>query len=97
MAVGTPYGKPDIDQTAGDLAVQTRDLFIRIKNFHFWLLAQPDGTLTSAPYNYLPADLAVLRSSFSDLNKLADIYLGAVALPVAQDFRQFSKQLMGVR
>jgi len=96
MAVGYPKTRADIDDRSGALAVGVRNLFDQIVAFKAFLDATPDTDLTAAPINYTTGDVAVLKSAFSDLAKLAAIYRGEQALPSAQDFRAFAKQLAGV-
>lgn len=96
MAVGYPKTRADIDDRAGALAVGLRNVFAQIDAFKTFLDATPDADLTAAPINYTSGDVAVLKSAFGDLAKLAAIYRGEQSLAAAQDFRAFAKQLAGV-
>lgn len=94
MSVGIQNTKQQIDSTAG-LFVQLMNVFDQISRMQTFLLATPDATLTSAPYNYTAGEVAQLKSAFSDHAQLIAIYQGAQSLAVAKDFRTFSKPLIG--
>ena len=96
MSVGYPKGKADVDERSGTICVALRNIFNEVDQFQTFLLATPDADLTSPPYNYTPQEVAILKSAFNDLVKLASIYRGNTAQPDPYDFRTFSKLLTGV-
>jgi hypothetical protein len=96
MAVGFPKARADVDDRAGSLAVTLRNTFDGIDQFKLFLDSTPDADLTSAPYNYTAGDVAVLKSAYNDLAKLAQIYRGEIEQSPAYDFRTFAHQLTGV-
>lgn len=96
MSVGYPKGKAEIDERSGTISVALRNILEEVDQFQLFLLATPDADLTSPPYNYTPQEVAVLKSAYNDLAKLASIYRGNTAQPDAYDFRTFSKLLTGV-
>src|SRR4029077_12873558 len=96
MAVGFPKARADVDDRSGSLAVTLRNTFDAINQFKLFLDSTPDADLTSAPYNYTAADVAVLKSAYNDLAKLGQIYQGEIGQSPAYDFRTFAHQLTGV-
>lgn len=96
MAVGYPKGKSEVDERSGTICVSLRNILEEVLQFQQFLQATPDADLTSPPYNYTEQDVAVLKSAFNDLTKLAHIYLGQDTQLDPYDFRTFSKLLTGV-
>jgi len=94
MAVGYVAVKSNIDTRAGSIVVDLRDKLAEIRNFKYWLDAITDPELTTLGYD--GTDIARLRGAFSDLDKLARIYLGTDVQATPLDFRQFAKFLTGV-
>jgi hypothetical protein len=94
MAAGFPTNKADIDAKAGQLALQLRETFDQIKTFQAWLAGQTSQALLDK--GYLQADVDIIKSAYTDLDRLRTIYDGTVNLPTAQDFRVFAHQLTGI-
>lgn len=92
MTVGIYATKSDVDVHAGQLAQKLRDVLDDIGNFKMWLDSQTDPDLTTN-YSYSTGDIATLRSSYVDLEKLHQIYLGLATQTPAYDFRTFAKLL----
>src|SRR4029077_5611118 len=96
MAVGFPKARAHVGDRAGSFAGPPRNTFDGIDQFKLFLDSTPDADLTSAPYNYTAGDVAVLKSAYNDLAKLAQIYRGEIEQSPAYDFRTFAHQLTGV-
>lgn len=97
MTVGYPLTKADVDSRAGSLAVDLRNKLTEIRNFKVKLDSLTDAELgTGGGLGYSTAEIANLRSAFTDMDKLAQIYLGLATQGSAYDFRTFAKFLMGV-
>jgi hypothetical protein len=96
VSVGYPKGKSDIDERAGTISLSLRNAFREVDAFQTLLLATPDSDLTSPPFNYTEQEVAILKSAFNDLTKLASIYRGNNSQPDPYDFTTFSKLLTGV-
>jgi hypothetical protein len=94
MSVGFPANKLDVDSRAGQLALQLRDTLRQVSLFKAWLDSQTDAALTALGYN--STDIAQLRSSYVDLDKLRTIYEGTATQATTYDFRTFAKLLTGV-
>jgi hypothetical protein len=96
VSVGYPKGKSEVDERSGTICVSLRNILEEVDAFQLLLQATPDSDLTAPPYNYTSQEVAVLKSAFNDLAKLAAIYRGEQTQPDAYDFRTFSKLLTGV-
>jgi hypothetical protein len=101
MAVGIQVSLADINNTFGGIARDTDSTMTRILQAASWLAAQTDGTLEAAPYGIAAGDVAVLRSAWSDLVQVAQVYQGLLSganyhAGAAYDARTFAKQLIGV-
>ena len=96
MSVGYPKGKADVDERSGTICISLRNILDEVRTFQDFLQSTPDSDLTTAPYNYDPQEVAILKSAFNDLTKLSDIYEGKQSLPEAYDFTTFAHLLTGV-
>lgn len=85
----------EVNNQAGVVARSVFTALDTVTKFQAWLASMPDATLTAAPYNMAQADVTIIKSSFTDLNKLAGIFAGTQTQAVVNDFRTFSKQLIG--
>lgn len=94
MSLGYPATKTDLDNRAGQLAIQLRDTFTAIRRFKAYLDTQTDPNLTGLGYS--AGEVATLRSSYVDLDKLATVYGGTVTQGTTYDFQTFAKLLCGV-
>ncbi len=92
MSVGYALTKAGIDTHAGNLAVNLRNCLDDIAKYQVFLNATPDDTLTAL--GYTSGEVAVLKSSFVDLQKLHDIYYGSATQSTTYDFTTFAKQLL---
>jgi hypothetical protein len=93
MAAGLPTDKATLDNILGGLALKVHTALADITS----LKSQVDG-LTDAELQalgYSAGDVANIRSTLTDLNKLAGIYGGTQTQASAYDFRQFTKRLIG--
>ena len=94
MSVGLPVTKDEIDSRAGDIARNFQRLFGDVVTMQQYLLATPNPDLVALGYD--DQDVAVLKTAFTDLMQLAEIWVGTAALPEPKDFRAFVQQLWGV-
>lgn len=94
MAVGFSREKADIDQRAGQLAVNLRNVLTDIERFA--------GILSLATVQYLvemgytEAEANLLRAAYTDLFQLTRVYKGEIPVAQAKDFRTNAQHLMGV-
>jgi len=101
MSVGFTKNKADIDNKAGAIALDLRNLMDRIEVFKTTLDTLTDVELLALPgtnggASWVQAEVDRLRSAAGDWNQLRTIYEGTVNLSVAKDFRTFSKTLTGM-
>jgi hypothetical protein len=94
MSVGLPVTKTEIDQRAGDLARSFQRAFDDVAVMKTYLDATVDAELVAL--GYTSEEVATLKTAFTDLTQLGTIWIGAAALPTAQDFRTFVRRLWGV-
>ena len=94
MSVGLPVTKDEIDARAGDISRQFQRLFGDVVTLQQYLLSTPTATLVEL--GYTDQDVATLKTAFSDLTELGNIWIGQAALAAPKDFRIFVKQLWGV-
>jgi hypothetical protein len=94
MSVGHPISKQEIDILAGDIARAFQDRFIDVGTMQSFLLATPNADLEAL--GYTADDVATLKTAFTDLAQLANIWAGQEALAAAKDFRVFVSRLWGV-
>lgn len=94
MAVGYPKNKESIDGLVGDLAQTLNRSFRRAVQLKTELDAYTDPTLINA--GYTAGEVTTLRTMAADLVQLNNIYLGAVNLTTAKDFRASCRPLWGV-
>lgn len=94
MSVGfQPGSKADIDNRAGALATQVRDVLDNVAQFQGYLAGLTDAVLQAAPFAYSEADVTLLKSAFTQLDALRQVALGSQAQPEANNFLFFSNQI----
>jgi len=94
MSVGLPVTKDEIDARAGDISRAFQRLFGDVVTLQQFLLATPNADLIAL--GYTDQEVATLKTAFTDLTELANIWIGQAALAAPKDFRAFVKQLWGV-
>ncbi len=92
MSVGYSLTKAGIDTHSGNLAANLRNCLDDIAKYKAWLDATVDADLTAL--GYTSGEVAVLKSAFTDLNKVRDIYYGVATQSSTYDFTTFAKQLL---
>lgn len=93
MTLGITTTKLQLDAISGGIALDLAKVMREIEELHHFLLITPDSTLVAL--GYTSAEVATLKSAFTDGDKLGQIYEGTVNLPTAQDFRLNLSQLAG--
>ena len=94
MSVGYPTTKADIDGRAGNLAIDVRNKMAEIRDFKIFVDSMTDQDLTDRTYT--GNDISRLRSAITDLDQLAQVYLGLATRTPAYDYRTSAKFLTGV-
>jgi hypothetical protein len=94
MSVGLAVTKDEIDARSGDISRAFQRLFGDVVTLQQYLLSTPTEDLIAL--GYTDNEVAVLKTAFTDLTELANIWIGQSALAAPKDFRAFVKQLWGV-
>ena len=94
MSVGLAVTKTEIDTRAGDIARGFQNQFADVVTMQQFLTATSSTDLEAL--GYTPDEIATLKTAFTDLAQLGQIWIGAATLPAAKDFRVFVKRLWGV-
>lgn len=94
MAVGFPQDRSAIDNRAGALATNARDLLTQIANFKVFLDSKIDTELNAL--SYTAAEITLLRAAFTDLDNLRKVATGAQSQPAASNFLFNSNKIVGV-
>lgn len=98
LRIGLQSNVVDINARAGSLYIQLRDTLNAIKNFQSMLTATLDADLTSPDQNgktFTAAEVTNLKSAYTDLDKLRQIFEGTQTQATTYDFRTFAKLLAG--
>jgi len=95
MPVGLTAGltRADIDSRSGKIAQQLNTTMEDVDDFKYFLDGFTDQQLIELGYN--DEEVAVLRSSYGDLDQLRQIYQGLVGLAGTKDFRAFARRIWG--
>jgi hypothetical protein len=94
MSVGLPATKSEIDARAGDLARAFQKNFGDVVTMQQYLLATSEADLVAL--GYTSGEVATLKTAFTDLMQLGEIWTGNEALAAPKDFRTFVSRLWGV-
>ena len=92
---GFPTDKATIDANAGQVVLTLRDNLARAVRIKAWLDARTDVQLTALGWS--SEEVAVLKSAFTDLAKLAQIADGQATQAAASDFFFFADRLTGIQ
>ncbi|GAA3878043.1 hypothetical protein GCM10022243_48420 [Saccharothrix violaceirubra] len=96
MAGLQPTSGNDVNTQLGVIARNVFAALADVKQAKDWLDTMPDNTLTSPPFNMTSGDVAVLKSAFADLAKLAAVFEGTQPHSPAADLRGFARQTIGI-
>jgi len=94
MSVGLPVSKSEVDNRAGQIAKSFQKAFNDVATMQSYLVQTPNADLVAL--GYTDQEVATLKTAYTDLAQLADIWIGKSSLPAAKDFRTFVRQLWGV-
>ena len=91
---GLRQDKEVVDSQAGQLAIQLRDLFEKIRRFKVWLdRAETPAALTAM--GETTDEITLLNASFTAFDKLRLIGEGQATQPAASDFWWDARKLIG--
>lgn len=92
--VGFPTDKNTLDARAGNIAIQVRDSLDAASRLKAWLDTKTEADLVAL--GYTSAEVAVLKSAFTDLSALRSVATAGQTVPTANNFLFWSAQLCGV-
>ena len=95
MSLGFQTDKGAIDSWAPTVIIDLRQALDNVQRIKAWLDTQVDADLTALGYS--SAEVAVLKSAFTDLDKLAQIAHGQATQAQANDFLFWPRKLTGLR
>lgn len=92
--VGFPADKAALDARAGNIAIQLRDCLDAAARLKSWLDTKTEADLVAL--GYTAAEVAVLKSAFTDLAALRAVATAGQTVPAVNNFLFWSAQLCGV-
>lgn len=93
MSLGIAVGKAELDARAGQVALNLRQAFYQVGLVKDLLDTLTVGNLETMGYTTYEAN--AIKSAFSDLATLRDVWQGSAAQTPAHDFRLWAKLLWG--
>jgi len=93
MTVGFPDTKAAIDNQAGSLALNIRNLLGSIQTFNTYLGSRPDPELVAL--GYTQTEVTLLKAAFTDLNALRLVATGLQTQPAVNNFLFNSNKIVG--
>jgi len=93
MSVGATITKLTVDSTSGNVAATLKTSFDRVQAFKTWLDTQLDADLITL--GYVQAEVDRLRSAYTDLDLLRQVFQGTATQATLKDFRAFAKLIWG--
>lgn len=97
--IGLAQNVQDINVKAGSIYLALRNTLQDVKNFQAMLGTLADADLQSADQNgkaFTAAEITTLKSAFTDLDQLRQVFEGTATRTPAYDYRTFAKLLGGV-
>jgi hypothetical protein len=94
MAVGFQVTKASLDQRVGSIVVAGEAWFEDVQRQAAWLAAQPDADITAL--GYTSEDVALVKSSFVDLENLRLTAYGQRTQSPASNFFFWASKLRGI-
>lgn len=84
-----------INGRAGNLVLQLRQLFADARRMKAWFDATPDDDLIEMGFS--SEEVAMLKSAFTDLDKLAKVATAEDTQSLANDFFFWANRLTGIQ
>lgn len=95
MTAGNQPSVAQVNQTAGSLAVQLRNLFEQINDFNAWVTAFGGAAALESQLQFTAADAQTIVSTMGNLAQLAGIYQGTGTQADAFGYEANSQSLWG--
>lgn len=93
MAVGYPWTKQSVDARAGHLVLTLRESLNGIQRLHEQLAGKTTQDLVEM--GWTEEEVAVLKSAFVDLDRLARVAAGEETQAQPSDFWWFARHIVG--
>lgn len=93
MTVGATVTAGDVNSTAAQIARMVFNTFRAVEQFQEWLATKTENDLIAL--GFTSGEVAILKSSFTDLDKVRQVFEGSATQASAYDARTFAKQLLG--
>lgn len=90
---GIPFNKDVLNHDVGSVTRQLYAAFANVKKLQDQLTATPNQTLTDMGFS--AQDIADIKSAFTDMDNLRQVFEGGRNQQTAYDFRTFAKRLIG--
>jgi hypothetical protein len=97
MPAGLPVDKQILDQRAGTLAWQFREMLEDLQTLKLYLDGKTDSELKAAPFSYTQDDVDTLRAAYTAFDKLARVAHGQDVVEDADDFFFHARKLIGLQ
>jgi hypothetical protein len=94
MTVGATVSQVEINSAAAQIARQVFSGMNNVQQMKAWLDTQIDADLIAL--GYTSGEVAILKSAFTDLDKIRQIFEGSEIQATQYDARTFSKLLLGI-
>ena len=94
MTVGATISQNEINSAAAQIARQVFGALNNVQQMKAWLDTQIDADLIAL--GFTAGEVATLKSAFTDLDKIRQIFQGLEVQATQYDARTFSKLLLGV-
>lgn len=95
MTAGNQPSLAQVNQTAGSLAVQLRNLFEQVVDFNEWLSAFGGAAELESALGFTAADASTIISTIGNLFTLAGIYNGTGTQATVFNYSANSQALWG--
>lgn len=91
---GVPFNKDQINSDIGSVTRQVYSALDNARKVQVALNATPNQTLLDL--GFAQADIDSIKSAFTDLDNLRQVFEGGRNQTIAYDFRTFAKRLIGI-
>ena len=95
MAIGFSTDKAAMDNRAASIAKSVRDSLVDASRMKAWLDTQTEAELVAR--GWTAAEVAVIKSAFTDLDNLHKVTTGQATQATANDFLFWASKLLGAQ
>lgn len=94
MSAGVPFNKDAVNNSLGSVVQQVYAALDNVRKVQAALTATPNQTLLDL--GFAQADIDSMKSAYTDLDNLRQVFEGGRTQATAYDFRTFAKRLIGI-